>query len=696
MNDGVFDEQGCVDRMRLRSFMTGIANYHIYKTEIYFFYGAYAEALAHARAQDQLMASVMSLPQLARFTVISFLTMAACLPDMDSVEQTRTRKRMREGLRRMSRWAVCCPMNFLHLRLLMQGEMARLGGRVELALQLYDKSIDTARRNEFRRDEAMANELAARHLLAVNRRKSAEGYVRAAHCLYDRWGAHRKVAHLENEFPHLPRSQARASGGLTTTEGPPAIKVVVDSASLDMASIIKASQAISSEIVLDQLWTITMRIMLENAGGQRGCFVVRKDGQFVIEGLCEAGEEENTAIVRSIPFVGAEGANALPISIVYKVLHTNNPIVLHDATRALEFARDTYMQARAPRSVLCAPLAHHGKVEGAIYMENSLAAGVFTADRIEVINLLAAQMAISIENAALYENQQHLINAQRRFVPSQFLESLARRDLAHVSAGEHVAKEISVMFADLRDFTTLAERLNPRDTIELLNRFFQNMERPISNEGGFIGSFAGDEIVALFDGAADSAVRAGIMMWRELDELNRRSAAHGQDILHMGIGVNTGPVVLGTVGGQNRIQCSAVGDTVNLASRIEQLTKVYRGRFLISENTYRCLINPEAYAIRRVDRVAVKGKSAAVNVYEVIDAETPERRSAKLATWELLDSAMERYFSGEFCEALPLFEQVLAEDCNDPLPALFAERCRRRPGDRPTDDCLGLERPIAI
>jgi predicted ATPase/class 3 adenylate cyclase len=695
MNDGVFDEQHCVDQMRLRGFMTGVSNYHIYKTEIFFFYGAYAEALAHARAQDQLMASVMSLPQLARFTVISFLTMAACLPGMDSTEQGQTRKRMREGLRRMSRWAEHCPLNFLHLGLLMQAEMARVGGRVEPALQLYDKSIDSARRHEFRRDEAMANELAARHLVAVTRRKSAEGYVRAAHSLYERWGARRKVAHLENEFPYLQRAQTRASGGRTATEWPPATKVVVDSASLDMASIIKASQAISSEIVLDQLWTITMRIMLENAGGQRGCFVVRKDDQLVIEGLCEAGEE-NTSIARSVPFTGAEGANALPISIVYKVLHTNSPIVLHDAARAGEFAKDTYLQARAPRSVLCTPLAHHGKVEGAIYIENSLAAAAFTEDRIEVINLLAAQMAISIENAALYENQRRLIDAQRRFVPSQFLESLARRDLAHVSAGEHVLKEINVMFADLRDFTTLAERLNPRDTIELLNRFFQNMERPISKEGGFIGSFAGDEIMAFFDAAADFAVRAGIMMWRELDEFNRRSAAHGQPILHMGIGVNTGPVVLGTVGGPNRIQCSVVGDTVNLASRIEQLTKVYSGRFLISENTYKGLNNQDAYAIRRVDRVTVKGKIAAVNVYEVIDAETPERRAAKLATGELLELAMEKYFSGEFCAALPLFEQVRAEDCNDSLPALFAERCRRRPGDQPTQGWPGFEKPVAI
>src|SRR5258705_7040152 len=149
----------------------------------------------------------------------------------------------------------------------------------------------------------------------------------------------------------------------------------------------------------------------------------------------------------------------------------------------------------------------------------------------------------------------------------------------------------------------------------------KSMELPISHAGGFVDSFAGDEIKVLFDASADSAVRAGIDMWRALEELNRSSAALGQPELLMGIGVSTGPVVLGTVGGPNRIQCSVIGDTVNLASRLEQLTKVYRGRFLIGAHTFRSLSETHGFYIRRVDRVAVTGKNAAIDVFEVIDAE---------------------------------------------------------------------------
>jgi len=693
MNDATFDEERCVEGMRQRSFMTGIANYHIYKSEICFFYGDYSQALAHVHAQDQLIASVMSLPQLVRFCIVAFLTLAACLPAMDPGEHAKARKQMRQHLRRMSRWAAHCPANFQHLHLLMQAELARLAGRVEPALRLYDEAMEAARQSEFRRDEAITNELAARHLLAADRRKAAQGYLRAARNLYERWGARRKVVRLEEEFPQilLAPAPSRSGGAAASSEMPLAAASSFDSASLDMASVMKASQAISSEIVLDQLWTITMRIMLENAGGQRGCFVVRKEGQLVIEGLSEAGGETGLA-ARSIPFASAEGALALPISIVYRVLNTNSAVVLQDATRAGDFARDAYLQARRPQSVLCIPLERHGKSEGAIYMENSLAAGVFSDDRIEIIKLLAAQVSISVENAELYQDQLRLIAAQRRFVPSQFLESLAHHDIGRVNVGEHTFKTMSVMFADLRDFTTLAERLDPRTTIELLNRYFQNMERPISREGGFIDSFAGDEIMALFDASADAAVRAGIGMWRELDEFNRRAAALSQPTLQMGIGVNTGPVVLGTVGGESRIQCTVIGDTVNLASRIEQLTKIYGARFLIGEQTFRSLSRPELCAIRLVDRVAVKGKSAAVELYEVIDAEASERRVAKIATGELLKPAMERYFSGKFKAALPLFQQACAEDANDPVPSLFADRCMQYLRDLPPQEWQGFEK----
>ena len=688
MNDASFDEQRCLEQMRKRRFMTGVANYHIYKAEICCFYGDHAGALIHVREQDRLMASVMSLPQLVRFRIVAFLTLAALLPDMDLADQEGARARLREERRAMARLAAHCPENFLHLSLLMQAELARLGGRVERALALYDEAIDAARRHEFRRDEAVANELAGRHLVAAGRRKASEGYLRAARNLYDRWGARRKVARLEDEFPQVLKPPGAARAGIGS-ERQGSSTTPLDSAALDMASVMKASRAISSEMVLDQLWMITMRIMLENAGGERGCIVVWKGGQHVIEGLTEIGDEESRP-VRSIPLAGPEGAMTVPISVVYSVLNGREAVVLNEAARTREFARDAYFQSRKPQSILCVPFNRHGNLAGAIYMENSLASGVFTQDRIEIIRLLAAQTSISVENAELYHGQARLIEAQRRFVPSQFLESLARRDIAQVGVGEYVVKRMSVMFADIRGFTPIAELLDPRNVIELLNRFFPSMERPIVEAGGFIDSFAGDEIMALFEGAAASAVQAGVAMWRALDAFNLRNGALGQPMLNMGVGVNTGSVVLGTVGGENRIQCTVVGDAVNLASRVEQLTKLYEARFLIGGATYAELTDPDAFMIRLVDRAAVAGKSAPVDVYEVLDADPPVRRAVKFATRERLHAAMSAYFRGDLEVALTVFERLRSEDPADRVPAIFVERCVRNLREPP--DGRGLDR----
>ncbi len=690
LNDATFDEERCLAGMRRRRFMTGVANYHIYKMEIARLYGRYEEAMVHVREQDQLVASSMALPQIVRYYLAAFLIRAACLPGMEEAERVLTERRLREDLARVARWAAHCPENFAHLELLMRAELARLEGRVDRALGLYDQAIEAARASEFLRDEATGNELAARHLIAAGRPKSAEGYLRAAHHLYERWGARRKVEHLELEFSEVLSGAARGARPSLRAADIGAGTSTIDSASLDLASVMKASQAISSEIVLEQLWSTTMRIMLENAGGERGCFVLQREGQLVFEGRSEVGTDEAPA--RGVPIASADAALALPMSIVYHVIRTNSPVVLHAADRAGVFARDPYLVARRPQSVACVPLVRQGRFEGAIYMENGLTSGVFTEDRIEVVKLLAAQVSISLENAKLYEDQTRLIEAQRRFVPSQFLESLDHRDIARVDLGEHVAKEMSIMFADLRGFTPLAERIGPRAIIEVLNRYFVCMEAPIAEAGGFIDSFAGDEIKALFDASADAAVRAGVGMWRALDVFNERARASGQPELGMGIGVNTGPVVLGTVGARERIQCSVIGDAVNLASRIEQLTKVYRARLLIGEHTFRSLRDPGSLCIRKVDRVAVKGKDTAVELYEVLDAEPPGRREAKRRTHALLQSAMSAYVEREFEHAQAEFRRMAAEDPEDAVPGIFADRCAIYRATPPASDWDGFER----
>jgi class 3 adenylate cyclase len=386
-----------------------------------------------------------------------------------------------------------------------------------------------------------------------------------------------------------------------------------------------------------------------------------------------------------------EGEQVLPLSIVNHVLRTGAPLVLADGANAGRFASDPYVRAHRPKSVICVPIERARRFSGAIYMENDLITGAFTEDRVEVIKLLAAQAAISVENARLYEEQLRLTAAQGRFVPGQFLEHLGHRDIAEVGLGEFVAREMSVMFADLRGFTPLAERLAPRDVIDLLNRYFSRIGVPIAEAGGFVDSYNGDEIMALFPLPAERAVRAGVAMAAALVEFNRESERDGGPTLAMGMGVNSGPLVLGTVGSVDRLKCGVVGDTVNTASRIEQLTKRYGARFLIGEETRRRLGDDARLTLRAVDRVAAKGKALAMTLYEVLDAEEPARRAAKESTMTLLDEARDLYTQARFADAGRVIAAARAIDPHDAALDVLAARCSRYELAPPPSDWQGVE-----
>ncbi|WP_332874009.1 diguanylate cyclase [Amphritea pacifica] len=397
LSDDQFDEALCLEGMRQRQFMTGIANYHIYSAEICYLYGEYERALEHVRAQDELIKSAMSLPQLVRFYITSFLTLSTLYPDMEVEQQAETRARLERDLARMKRWADSCETNFRHLQLLMEAELQRLDGQNEAALEGYDIAIDAARESGFLRDEATACERAARHLLAIARRRSAEGYLRAAHRIYDRWGAHRKVTLLEQEFAVL-RELSPLAGTPYGTD------VVGD---LDLASVMKASRAMSEEIILDRLLKKTMSILLENAGGQWGCLVVKRDAGLVVEAgtFPETGLSADDLPGRSL-VQSSEGAPVfLPVTLISEVLHSGEAVVLRDAASEGAFVQDPYVLEVQPASVLCVPLLRE-RFAGVLYIENNLASGVFTSGRVEVIRLLAAQASVAIENARLYEQIQ--------------------------------------------------------------------------------------------------------------------------------------------------------------------------------------------------------------------------------------------------------------------------------------------------
>lgn len=266
--------------------------------------------------------------------------------------------------------------------------------------------------------------------------------------------------------------------------------------------------------------------------------------------------------------------------------------------------------------------------------------------------------------------------AYSRFIPREFLQFLDKKSILDVQLGDQVQKEMSVLFSDIRDFTTLSESMTPQDNFKFINAYLSRMEPAISENNGFIDKYIGDAIMALFAGGADDAVRAGISMLQRLVGYNQHRANYGYIQIQNGIGINTGLLMLGTVGGKNRMDSTVISDAVNLASRLEELTKDYGVSLLISHQTYSRLKKPRDYAIRIIDKVQVKGKSEKVTVYEVFDADPAEIRDGKLASKQEFEEGISLYQQNSIREAALLFNNCLRTTPKDRVAQIYLRRCR--------------------
>jgi predicted ATPase/class 3 adenylate cyclase/GAF domain-containing protein/tRNA A-37 threonylcarbamoyl transferase component Bud32 len=667
--------------------------YYSVKSQVLYLYDQPAEALRWAVEAKKLLPFILGIVTEAEHNFYYSLSLAALYPEASESEKKQYWEQLEANQKQMKIWADNCPENFLHKYLMVAAQMARISGKELEAMDLCDRAIGTlrvkrsypegnraiesAREQQFIQDEALANELAAKFWLGKGKEEFAELYMRKAHYGYQLWGAKRKVEDLEEKYPQLlARKSATARGAIKDTS-PTTTKDTTDSGSsscLDLATVMKASQAISGEIVLDKLLSQLMKILIENAGAQKGFLILESKGQLLIEAEGSV-DQDNVTVLQSIA-VGATASVPLPVAIINYVARTRESVVLNDATREGQFINDPYIEVHQPKSILCAPLINQGKLSGIIYLENNLTTGAFTPDRLEMVNLLSTQAAISIDNARLYRNMEDLNKAYFRFVPRQFLDFLEKESIVEVELGDQVQKEMSVLFADIRNFTSMSENMTPAENFKFINSYLSCMEPAITENHGFIDKYIGDGIMALFSGGADDAVKAGISMLQRLAEYNQYRVHKGYSSIRIGIGINTGSLMLGTVGGHSRMDGTVISDTVNLASRIEGLTKNYGVSLLISDQTFSQLQNADQYSLRTIGKVKVRGKSAAVTIYEVFDADAAEIREGKLVTKQEFEQALFLYNQGAFKEAAQGFQACLDINPKDTVAQIYLEGCQ--------------------
>jgi class 3 adenylate cyclase len=280
------------------------------------------------------------------------------------------------------------------------------------------------------------------------------------------------------------------------------------------------------------------------------------------------------------------------------------------------------------------------------------------------------------QQRAIKEKERELVASHEsslRFVPREFLGLLGRERLVDVRFGDHVEREMNILFSDMRGFTTVIESKSPADAFDFVNDYVQRAERPIRAHGGFICNIEGDAILALFPASADDAVAAGIETHEQLRLANAQRESAGDVPVGMGIGVNTGKLLLGTVGGEDRLQCDVVGDAVNLGARIESLTKLYATPMLISQVTKDRLTSD--VALREVDTVEVKGKTQAIALHEVLDALPEPERVARQETSTRFAEGLQSFRDARIEDAQAAFADVLAANDGDGAAQVFIARC---------------------
>ena len=405
--DARFDEAKFEARLTADRMPLMVGWYWILKLKARFLAGDYVEALVAANKAKQLLWALTAQIAVLDYFYYSALTVSALYETASADEEQAWRKLLGAHQEQLREWAENYPPTFADKHALVSAEIARLEGRDADAMRLYEQAIRSAREHGFVQNEGVAYEVAAQFYNARGVVSIADAYVRNARDCYLRWGADGKVRQLDQLYPHLAGPEGRHSAA--------AIGSAVQQ--LDVASVVKASQALSSEIALPKLIEQLMTIAIENAGANRGLLMLPSGNGYLIQAEARATGGRVEVAICEEPITGV----ICPEFLVRYVIRTQESVILDDASKLNLFSADDYLRDRQTKSILCLPLIKQQQLTGILLLENALTTYAFTQARIAVLELLAAQAAISLENTRLYGDLQEREAKVRRLVDSNII-----------------------------------------------------------------------------------------------------------------------------------------------------------------------------------------------------------------------------------------------------------------------------------
>ncbi|CAN1211299.1 histidine kinase [Tumidithrix helvetica PCC 7403] len=461
--------------------------FHLYLNKLilhYLFY-EYSEAgIAADRVKKLLEDGVVGLLVVPAAFFYDSLTKLAIFPTVPKHQKRRILRKVSSNQRKMKLWANHAPMNYAHKFHLVEAERDRILGQNSKAIDAYDRAIALAQEHGYLQEEALAHELAARFYLNIGKPKVALVYMRDARFTYQQWGAIAKVAHLERLYPQLLDRFSQVSEATSGQRSPSPRSTGRTSANiLDLDSVLKASQTLSGEMMLGQLIMKLMKILLENAGAEKGYLILASEGALLVEAEGTA-DRELVTVLQSVPI--AEFSENLSVAIITQVARTQESVILNNPSQKHLFSHDPYIIMHQPMSVLCAPLVNQGKLSGVLYVENNLAHDAFTPERVEVLQLLSAQAAIAIENARLYQNLAELNQSLEMRVQERTSElSLVNQQLQEneqtILKALEMEREANLLKTNFISMVSHEFR-NPMMTITGCVRSLQNPKRQLSDD----------------------------------------------------------------------------------------------------------------------------------------------------------------------------------------------------------------------
>jgi predicted ATPase/class 3 adenylate cyclase len=613
-SDPEFEEVGYIEKLQHFRSRHFAHFYYINKMQSLYLYEKYEEAYQVALVSDRFLPDSPGMLHTAEHYFYKGLILAG--KNSGKSSPRKDRGKLHAIVSKFRKYSETCPTNFIAKKLILEAEYARMKGNLGESERFLYQAIEASETYEYLQIQALANSLLFRLNLHQDKRKIALLHLHDAQYLYELWGAEGIAELLRKKKGEANFSEKELRIGLSGQQNKTYSRENID---VDLRSVIKSTEAISKQIRLRDLLETMMKIILENAGAQRMVFLMKDENQFWTVQAESATDMERPVFFDS---TSLQTYDNLPKELIKQVVKVKESVILDYAFSDKRWLRDPYFQTQQSKSVLCLPLIKQNTCTGIIYLENNLIEGAFSKDRIDLINILSGQMAISLENAILYENMEEKIKQRTQELQEEkeksdeLLLNILPLDIAEELKQNGSSKarsfdQVSVMFTDIVNFSSICEQMSAEELVAELNDFYSHFDKIIESYGIEKIKTIGDSYMCAgglnerkdFDHSRMILAAMEIREW--IQKHKQENLSGGKNVIDMRIGIHTGPVIAGIVG-LKKFAYDIWGDSVNIASRME--TAGEPGKINVSQDT-KTLIEGEFNCIPR-GKIQVKNKGS--------------------------------------------------------------------------------------